>query len=93
MTTRGDRVKFTPDQANADLAELTDIDVRYVAVVWRNDGDGNGRPELVLGGISEYEAESVLRSAVGKLAAYNLTTIDVPADIDLELEDDDAEDA
>lgn len=81
-------MKFEPEHGDTDLAETTGADVRYVALVWRNDDDGNGRPELMLGGMSEFEAEAVMRAAVRRLAAYNEQTIDVPADIDLEAEDD-----
>jgi hypothetical protein len=88
-------MKFeSEDPQDVDLLDLTDTDVRHVSVVWRNDDDGNGRPELILGGMSEFEACGVLRAALRRLEAYTKTSIDLPPEIEAELDgDDDEEDA
>lgn len=71
-----------------DLTELSDLDLRYVAVIWRNDDDGDGRPTLTLGGCSEFEAIGLLRAALARLEVDSSDLIFVEGDED---EDEDAE--
>jgi len=83
-------VRFISDDA-VNLADLTDLDNKFVAVVWRVEDDKG--PELVLGGLTEFEAVGLMRAALKRLEAYTESTMNVPADIDLELEEDGADDA
>lgn len=83
-------MRFISDDAT-DLANSTGVDNRFVAVLWHVEDDKG--PELVLGGMTEFEAVGLMRAALKRLEAYTESTMNVPADIDLELEDDGAEDA
>lgn len=82
-------MNFEPeDPQDVDLLDLTATDVRHVSVVWRNDEDGNGRPELILGGMTEFEACGVLRAALRRLEGYTESLIDLPPEIEADLDDD-----
>ena len=77
-----------------DLLEATDLDVHFVAIVWK----GDGRPKVQLGGCNEFEASGLLRAAVLRLDDENCERVDLecdpdPDDADLEDEDDEDEDA
>lgn len=84
--------EVTPRASDTELLELVGTDVRYVAIIWHND-DGDetaGRPRLVMGGISEFEAAALLRSATMRLEDRNFDLIDLDDEVDEEDMEDEA---
>ena len=67
------------------LIEATDVDVRCVAIVWR-DGD---RPRLTLMGVAEFEAAAVMRSTLTLLEDACVDLVDLEG-FDDDPDDDDA---
>ena len=62
-----------------DLEE-PDTDVRYVAVVWRNEDDSG--PNMMCGGCSDFEAAGLLRAALRRLERSNASSVLLDDEVD-----------
>lgn len=71
-----------------DLLEATDLDVHFVAIVWK----GDGRPRVQLGGCNEFEASGLLRAAILRLDDECADRVDLEIDPDGDSDDPDLED-